>query len=139
LNSRTPCDCPFCWKQSKMWRAPESLPIIHLVEALADSGNQALVHGNIDLARDRFARLLAITREIIISHPEENPDRCKYIEPGTRAKCGMPTVNGNCTYHGYRGMNTSLDDWNDHPPKYIDMKNIKDYRNEPDHKIEVKK
>lgn len=119
-NARTPCECAFCWKMKKTWRAPDRLPTIHLIEALADSANQMLVRNNLEGVSDRLNRILTVTREIIREMPEEVP-RCMFIPKGTRAKCGYPLINGNCNIHGTRFRDVRIffstekqesEDWN---------------------------
>lgn len=103
------CDCVYCWKVAKQWRSPEEVPIFHLIEAFADSGNQALVHDNKDKTHDRLNRILKVCREEIMRHPDVRIDRCKYMEPGTRAKCGNLLVRGRCSVHGLMHRQKSLE------------------------------
>ena len=85
----------------KQWRAPEREPTIHLIEALADSANQMMVHENYIGVVDRLNRILTVTREIIRECEREVPT-CMIIPKGTRAKCGYPLIYGKCNIHGNR-------------------------------------
>lgn len=100
IDYRTPCSCPYCWVQSKQWRSPEDAPLLHLLEANADSALQSYVAGNIDKMMDRLSRILYVTRKEIMKYPDLRIDRCKFIPKGTRAKCGNILIKGECVTHG---------------------------------------
>ncbi|MEE9410859.1 MAG: hypothetical protein V3V41_08025 [Candidatus Heimdallarchaeota archaeon] len=99
-NPRTPCECEYCWKVHKGWRNFDNAGW-HLIEALSDSANQLLVHGNLEGVKDRLRRLIKISRNELMKYPRTNFNACPYrITP--RERCKMPLTKNGCRIHGYQ-------------------------------------
>ena len=107
---RTPCGCEFCYKFKKEPRIGRNH--LTVIEALADSAQQSLVHakisGNFEKVEDRLNRILGFTRGIIIQYPEtpDNP-RCRFRNT-PRMRCNLPLIDSSCQLHKKEGVNGTI-------------------------------